>query len=279
MKKFSLIIFTSLAVVIMIITFSADQVMSYASGGPEAHSGSPADGKTCRNCHTGPLETAIDGLIISDIPSEGYLPGETYNLTASIGRNGHSKFGFQISPQNNQGTLLGSLISTSNETKLVGTGKYLTQTSSGTNGNNEKSWTFQWTAPTEGTGSVTFYAAFNVTNNNNSKSGDTIFTSTLVIPEGSVSSIEETTALRNEFVIFPTFTNNFIKISVNSAANQQCTLEVISITGNAIKENSFALNSGKNSFTQDVSDLAPGLYFIKMKVDGKEQIQKVIVGK
>ncbi|MBC7412670.1 MAG: T9SS type A sorting domain-containing protein, partial [Bacteroidia bacterium] len=45
-----------------------------------------------------------------------------------------------------------------------------------------KSWSFDWTAPATNIGSVTFYGAFNGSNNNGSSTGDIIYTTTLVVP-------------------------------------------------------------------------------------------------
>jgi hypothetical protein len=279
MRKITAVFFLSLGV-IAFLTISGDEVISNTSGGPAAHSGSPADGKTCRSCHSGPSETFIPGLITSDIPEEGYIPGETYNFTASISRNGHSKFGFQVSPQNNQGTLLGALIATSSQTKLVGTGgKYITQTSSGTNGANQKNWDFQWTAPAAGTGNVTFYGVFNVTNNNNSSSGDTIFTSTLMVSEHPFSSFSPNPSADNEIHIFPTFTTGFLNVSFESNSNRSASLELISMNGQLHRISNLELNLGKNLIPVDISDLPSGMYFVKVKVDDKEQIFKVVLGK
>src|SRR6188768_4571470 len=69
---------------------------SHTSGAPASRTGSPGDGgNTCRNCHSGPNPTTTPGLITSNIPIAGYSPGQTYTITATVTRNGHSKFGFE----------------------------------------------------------------------------------------------------------------------------------------------------------------------------------------
>src|SRR5690606_1068590 len=103
------------------------------------------------------------------------------------------RFGFQVSPQKTDGTLLGSLNATSQETQVTG-GKYITHTQSGTAGNSgSKSWTFEWTAPTAGTGDVTFYGAFNIANGDNNTTGDEIWKSSLTISESGTSGIQANT--------------------------------------------------------------------------------------
>ncbi len=126
----------------------------YPSGAPAGYSGSPHDGKNCTHCHGG-TATQLDSLITSIIPETGYIPGETYDITAAI--SGSGKKGFEISPQNFIGDILGTLHSGTG-TKLVGNGDYITH-SSGNNAN-PAVWHFTWTAPAEGTGDVVFYGSF-----------------------------------------------------------------------------------------------------------------------
>ncbi len=159
---------------------------SHETGAPAAHTGSPGDNfETCTDCHNGPAETIVAGWITSNIPVTGYVPGSTYSVSATINSPGHSKCGFEVSPQDAAGNILGSLMITNlAETKLVGLGNYVTHTAAGTSSpGGTKTWTFDWVAPASGTGDVTFYGAFNATDNGNNQTGDTIYVSTLLVSE------------------------------------------------------------------------------------------------
>ena len=170
---------------LMVFDAVFNEANSHTSGAAAMRTGSPGDGgATCKNCHAGPTPTTQAGLITSTIPPAGYTAGQTYTITATIARSGHTKFGFEISPQNITGTLLGTLIVTNTtEMQLVGTGKYITHKSAGVTGTNSRTWVFNWTAPAAGTGNVTFYGAFNITNAMNNSSGDTCVLSTLTVSE------------------------------------------------------------------------------------------------
>ncbi|CAN5643356.1 hypothetical protein BH11BAC1_BH11BAC1_21690 [soil metagenome] len=172
---------------LMILDASNNEANSHQNGSPATRTGSPGDGgATCKNCHSGPTPTTQAGMITSNIPVAGYTGGQTYTITATVSRSGHSKFGFEISPQNITGTQLGTLIVTNTtEMQLVGSGKYITQKTAGTAGTNSRTWLFNWTAPATGTGNVTFFGAFNITNSGNNSSGDTTVLSTLVVSECS----------------------------------------------------------------------------------------------
>jgi hypothetical protein len=137
-----------------ILVFSG-YTMMYPSGSPAAKTGSPGDGANCSECHGGTATTTA-GQITSNIPASGYVPGQTYQITATNPLTGSGKMGFEVSPQNVAGTQLGTLVAGTGS-KLVGGTKYVTQSSSNSSTN---TWTFGWIAPVAGTGAVTFYGAF-----------------------------------------------------------------------------------------------------------------------
>ena len=144
------LILLSLAVVL----FSSYSILS-GNGAPSGRTGSPGDGSNCSSCHSQAAGTT-PGLITSNIPASGYVPGQTYQITATNTLTGSGKYGFEVSPQNASGTQLGTLAAGTGS-KLVGGTKYVTHSSSNTSTN---TWTFGWTAPAAGTGTVTFYGAF-----------------------------------------------------------------------------------------------------------------------
>ncbi len=191
MNKNLLLVFSSVILIVFLSTISQNAFTS-SNGPPAGHTGSPGDGGvTCNTsgCHTGMATTAVAGWITSNVPGTGYVPGQTYTLTATATQTGCVRFGFQISPQSITGTLLGTLIVTDVTNTLIVSSKYIEQRAAGTVGStNSHTWTFNWIAPAAGTGSVTFYGAFNCSNNNGSSGGDAIFTSTLVIPQCNAST-------------------------------------------------------------------------------------------
>ncbi len=188
------------------------------NGSPNARTGSPGDGgNTCAisGCHTGSAVQTRAGIITSNIPVEGYTPGQRYTITATT-QSTRNNFGFQISPQSLTGTRLGTMIITNaSETKLTGTGKYITQTNTATGVNGVKSWSFDWTAPAAGTGSVTFYGCFNYANGDGSNSGDSIVKSTLVVTEKVISGVDMNTFTKLGFSIYPMPVNSELNLKNN----------------------------------------------------------------
>ncbi len=95
------------------------------TGAPAGHTGSPFDNKNCTVCHGGSAANVV-GYLSSNVPGTGYVPGNTYLLTCAFSGSGNK--GFQISPQNAQGNLMGTIFMGTNS-QLVGDFKYITHTS------------------------------------------------------------------------------------------------------------------------------------------------------
>ena len=184
-------LFAAVLLVQIITSINVVDVHSNNAGANAGYTGSPNEfnSRTCASqnggCHSGGGTTFQQGMITSNVPECGYTPGETYTITLTVSSAGKNEFGFSVSPQLDGGATAGSMISTTG-TQLNGSGRYLTHTAAGTaeSSPNTRVWTFSWIAPPAGSGNVTFYAAFNASNNNNGSSGDLIFNSNLGIFEG-----------------------------------------------------------------------------------------------
>jgi hypothetical protein len=258
MRKASLLLVLAVAVGSIIF-------LGNGNGAPSGKAGDPASGNVnCTQCHAGPAPQTGPALISSDIPVSGYTPGQTYTITAEVVRPGHNKFGFQVSPQTSTGAFRGTLINTSTQTQLVGSNHYITHTSSGTSGTNFKMWSFNWTAPATGQGPVTFYGAFNVTNNNNASSGDTIYLATLTVNENISTGIAD--ADENFWCSIypnPIDINTRLDISLKEAA--ELNIALYDLSGKLIISQQVNLNNGFNSLPMPyLSELPTGTYFINI---------------
>ncbi len=174
MKKQSVRFLTRMICTVLIGLAVSAGAYAYPSGAPAGYTGSPGDGMNCVNCHGG-SSAAVTGWITSNIPSQGYTAGTVYTITVTV--SGSGKKGFEVSPQNGSGTQLG-VLAAGTGSHLTGGTKYVTQSSAGST-SSTVTWSFTWTAPTAGTGMVTFYGAFCVGKSNTKLS-------TLVVNENSV---------------------------------------------------------------------------------------------
>jgi len=155
MKK-SIFIFGS--IIAVAILFYPQSTIGKLTGSPGGKTGSPMDNSDCTSCHNVQGTTVTTTNITSNIPSDGYIPGNTYTITANL-VNAGTPNGFEITcEENTSNTKTGILFNTNpSATQLVNNGNAITHT---TAGNSLNTWIFDWEAPAIGTGDITFYGAF-----------------------------------------------------------------------------------------------------------------------
>lgn len=273
------------SVVCGLIIFSADVKQGHTNpqGAPAMSAGAPNDGGipagTCAksSCHVG-TPIAQDGMITSNIPNTGYVPGQTYTITATITDANRVKFGFQVSPQSLSGTKLGTIVVTNTQqTQTLSQGKYITHKSAGTGGSGSRTWTFDWIAPAAGTGDVTFYGSLMATNNNSSNSGDQVYNSTLTVIEGTGNGIEDLAAKMLIANIYPNPTNGNFTVAVNNAKTA-ITTKVFTVDGRLVYSNVYQnTGSGTQVLPVAAGKLTAGLYFISIETDGIQKVEKLVV--
>lgn len=181
----------SFSVILITGVFTLLFFNSNKGGAPDGRSSSPGDGgSTCTACHGGSALN-MASLITTDIPVTGYVPGQTYNITIS-GDDGRTRYGFQMASEMAGGAKVGSFTPTT-ETNLLSSGNITHDNTSidftGTVG----SWVVQWTAPSAGTGDVTFYSSFLAADGNGGTSGggDQVFKGSTTVTEGIPSDIND----------------------------------------------------------------------------------------
>lgn len=265
MKKTLTLSSITALVILLLVQTNGNDAHSNNSGAPAGRTGSPADGVTCAtsNCHAGNPIVALNQIITANVLASGYIPGQTYTITASCAQPGINKYGFQISPQAANGALVGQLIITSpSTTKIVGT-KYVTHTASGTAGTGIISWSFNWVAPAAGTGDVTFYGAFNYTNSSQTSSGDIIRTNTLVISEDTTTAgIAPVNGDKLAAILYPNPIQSDATLRVTLESQENVIAKILSLNGQLIAEPmEFFGTPGMNEFSIQVpSNLTTGTY-------------------
>ena len=272
--------FVCLVLVAASLLFDNTSIHSKSSGSPQSASGSPSDGVTCAlsGCHAG-IASAQDNMITSNIPAAGYIPGNTYTITVSIEQAGISKFGFSISPQNSSGTVLGSLVITNSaQTQLKNNvHQYVTHTTAGNTGTGSKTWSFDWIAPTVGTGAVPFYAAVNAANGNGSVSGDQIYTDVYTVVEDITTQIQPNMN-DVDFAVFPNpVEGNSLQVSFNAKASSTSRIRILSLNGTIVGEISHHAQSNGNQHTElNLENLAKGVYFVEVKTNEGIKMTRII---
>jgi hypothetical protein len=219
MKKYStLLLPAGLALLVVMMTAFGGGNFKNSGGAPAGFTNSPADGQNCSHCMGGTPEQVI-GWITSDIPATGYVPGTTYTFTVTATGTGNK--GFEVSPQDISGNLLGTLVAGSGN-KLVGQGRYVTHSSA--SASSTATWNFQWKAPGEGEGDITFYAALAVGKLNTKLETYTVSQSTL-----GIVGIE---SLR--FRVYPNPATDRITVSGTVGSEAITRMEIINLAGETV---------------------------------------------
>lgn len=279
--KISISIF-AIAIGSIAISEYSSTAIGNAAGPTQAVAGDPKSGnKTCAmsGCHVSngvDVTFPLTGVITSNVPVAGYTPGATYTFTATMTRAGHTRFGFEISPQNSAGVFQGTLTATdATNTRLpfifvggaVATGKYITHKVS-----TADTWSFDWTAPAAGTGDVIFYGAFNAAGGSTNETGDSIFTSSTLVSENVASGIDDLANSSASISIYPNpVTDKFIVSNSLNAAGS-LSISISNASGVIVKK----IQNAAAYQTIDIADLADGVYFLRIETSEGEVIKKIV---
>tara|TARA_B100000795_G_scaffold43393_1_gene28443 strand:- start:253 stop:1011 length:759 start_codon:yes stop_codon:yes gene_type:complete len=250
MKKSLLLFPITIALAIFFYPINSN---SNGIGSPGGKTNSAMDGQNCTGCHSGTLNSGVGtATIISDIPANGYVIGNTYTITLTGIKANCIKFGFELTAENGN-SKSGDFMITDNTTKFVNSNKAVTHKSSGTSGSTTKSWTMYWTPTANSNGSTVFYASLLFSNANSNYSGDNVFTTSLSVNEEIVNGISDNT-------IQPPFTYN----SVTKTIETERAILVYDISGKLV------LTTKEKSTT--ISHLKKGIYILK----SENNTQKII---
>lgn len=262
MQKNLLLLFSALLLAAVLISGTLNN-----TGSPGRKTGSQLDGQTCTQCHTGSA-TQVN-WISTNIPETGWTPGNTYDISINAFHGTAPKIGFEITAENNSEKVGIFTITDPNRMRFSVQEKAVTHKDAGnaaTNG--ENSWEMQWTAPNENKGDITFYAAINAANGNGNTSGDTIYTSSLLISQDPSTTTNVATVEKTSLKVFPNPASNFIFIE---SAGEIETATIFSASGQLIK--SISVNH-QQTIKLAVNDLHKGLYLVNVKTNQGDFVRK-----
>jgi hypothetical protein len=262
MKKFSAFFLpVGLLINLALLAGFGGNDLKTSNGAPPGNTDSPADGQNCTHCMGG-TAVPVFGWITSDIPGTGYVPGTTYTITVTA--TGVGKKGFEVSPQDLTGNLVGTLIAGAGS-KLVGVNKYVTHSQAVST--DPGVWNFQWIAPTTGTGDVTFYAAIAVGKPNTRVTTLTVSQSTIGISETGKASVK----------VFPNPVRDKVAVSLTMEQPGIIKIDLLSAAGGTITNLATeAIPAGE--YSQAFAVCQPsGLYFLKIMYGENEQLVKVLI--
>ncbi len=258
----------------MVYAHSNGSLGGYTNSFRDAKSAPTGQAANCTRCHTGALNTPINTVMSIESPLlvGGYIPNKQYTIIVKANNIDPSieKIGFEatVEQNNTPWAKAGTIIITDlTRTQTTNAGNAITHKILGTtvSTSNNISWSFDWIAPAAQTGPITFYAAFNISNNDGTEKSDAIYTRSF----SAIETIE--TAIRhpnNEtpYMIYPNPVKDFLNIK---STQQLDKIELYNTDGKRIF-------SETNPKKIDLSNEAAGVYFINITLNNKTSIQKLI---
>lgn len=230
-------------------------VFMSASSGPAAalsedKTNSPLSSGNCNGCHGGASNSVSIVLSVKDGANAvtSYEPGKTYTLEyGSIGN--HNAYGIQMCVLNGSNQITGTL--------AAGTGTKVTTLNSKRLGEHtapsvSPNFTFSWTAPAKGTGSVTIYSSMIGADNMGGTGNDATAVATTVLTESNTGSLADKN--KPSFNVYPNPCSQWLKVEGNQAESFQ----IFDLLGKELSKGSI-INQ-----TIDLSNLNTGMYLVKI---------------
>ncbi len=270
-------IYTLFTLSIFTLAFLANSGGRAASQG-RGNTGAPGDEvsnnqpRTCVTCHNSgtAFEVGI-GIEVRDENAnavDAYLPGQTYDVVVTMSPTGGnpSGYGFQAlclnaSLDENGDDVAGFSNPGSNVQIAVADNGRQYAEQDGVSTNNE--FQFQWTAPAEGSGPVTFYSCGNGVNDNNMSSGDAAACTQLELPEGTSTNVEEL-VVDVAFTVAPNPVVEQTTLTITSKVSGDFQLNVFDASGKVVIRDEITLREGLNTQELNMSDMALGTYILQV---------------
>ncbi|MBL7780193.1 MAG: T9SS type A sorting domain-containing protein [Saprospiraceae bacterium] len=262
-----------------------------ASQAGKGNTGAPGDQTlngmpyTCVDCHDdgafNPF-VAIHVVDSSNTPVSQYVPGRQYIARVTVNPSAGQTpagYGFQMIALRDNGNvdLDGFTDVNPNNYKLVTISNGRTYAEHPTMSTSD-TFNVRWTAPTAGTGSVTFYAAGNAVNGNNNSDGDGAdYTSLQLFETGTLSDLQPFSGNSLRLKAFPNPCDREINVSATLPFSGNLLLKVYDLSGNLIWSES-ALNLAPGAIARQIptEKWPAGTYFLQLGGNEIDQTVKIL---
>lgn len=228
-----------------------------AASGIGGRTGGPGEG-LCSDCHNGGSFSPSATLVVrnsSNTVVTSYVPGQTYNLTFTVSATS-AGFGIQATSLNASNTSVGTFSSPSSNAQISTSGgrTYFEHNATSATG----TFTGQWTAPTTGTGTITFYFIGLAVNGTGNTNGDNATTGrTLQLTETTLNTLDFDFTKSIQIQQNPV--KDILAIQTNKLY-KNLNVEIFDISGKRVFQNTY-------SDTKNISinfEAEAGIYFLKL---------------
>jgi hypothetical protein len=270
------IIISAIMLPAMFLIFSSNS-SGPASSGNGIRNGGPSSNGTCGSCHGGGAGTTTINIALAEkatgTAANGvYKPGVVYTVTLSGNNPNLPFFGFQLSAAtaaNQQAGAFGNLGGNKHISNLSGF-QIVEHSTNIARVNGNYVATFDWTAPTAGRGTVTFYGIINGVNDDNGTNGDKASApATISLTEQPGQTSIDDLDQYSDLKLYPNPATDALHIRSESIANGKYDIRVLDINGREVFYNRESLNFS-TGWTVSLKSLKPGVYFLRVEGNGQK---------
>jgi hypothetical protein len=147
---------------------------------PIGRTGAP-DESSCGGCHSGGSYSGETLFQLGEQELSAYVPGETYLITYA-GDYGAPRYGFSVTVLDANNEPAGDFAIINADNTALGNAGNGRQYVGHRNASANNEWIFEWTAPDDDIGPVTFYHVINAANGDNGTGGDYVETGSVTFP-------------------------------------------------------------------------------------------------
>lgn len=239
-----------------------------SSQAPLGRTGAPGE-TTCGSCHSGGSYSGSMVFKLGESNGSEYVPGETY-IISFTGNYNAPRYGFSITALDNDENSAGVFALINENNTSLGTLSNGRQYVGHKNAGAANEWTFEWTAPAEDAGPLTFYYVINATNGNGGTGGDFVATGSTSIEPAGVTRITEVV---NDMPvrIFPNPATTHVNIHTSHGALEE--VLIFDLQGKLVRHE--FIHHTQSSL--DVSALNPAVYFLQIRTSEQVSTHRIIV--
>ena len=291
MKK-SYILITVLMISVAFFSFQHSSVTELGIYNSDAHksasgnqiglTGAPGE-SNCTNCHVGSTQDGSNENVVTFLdginPVTEYTPGSSYTVSLTMNSN-PAKKGFSSTALDGTNTMAGNFTGEAiggTQDFSSATRTYVSHTFT-SNTSAQTAWLWTWTAPSAGTGDVTFYVASNSANNDGGTAGDVIYLSTHTISEENTSTIDEF-SFNHNFNAGYGMTSREVVIDFNANTIGDMAVNVVDMNGRSVYTEKLGSSElGENRERVKLpNEIEDGIYVVHFFVGNKAMSANIMV--
>lgn len=251
-----------------------------SSGGAGAiqgadRTGGPVSQGFCSQCHNGGSFGTDVQVFLTDLNGDTiseYVPETAYTLKVTVIGEGAARYGFQsvALDTGNEGSGAYGMAANGSQITSVSGRDYFEHSSPSTSGE----WEIEWTAPSSGTGPVTFYAAGNAVNGNFAMSGDQPDTTSLTIAESQTSSLKDRQLTNIQMELAPNPAQDYISIRWSNDVVTPRSLRIFDAAGHILLERD--ITGADEILNQPIWDYPAGIYMVQISAQEGFQSKRFV---